>query len=50
MTVNRAIGERKGGVGGATETVGLIRLFSGVSLLPFQPTARGHITRGEAWL
>ena len=50
MTVNGAIGESKGGVGGTTETVGLIRLFSGISLFPFQPTARGHITRGEAWL
>lgn len=50
MTVNRAIGERKGGVGGTTETVGLIRLFSGISLFPF---SRPHVDTspgGEAWL
>ena len=47
MTVNGAIGESKGGVGGTTGTVGLIRLFSGISLFPFQPTASGHITRGR---
>jgi len=50
MTVNGAIGESKGGVGGTTGTVGLIRLFSGISLFPF---SRPHVDTspgGEAWL